>query len=350
MTKTQKWGLGLGLVFLFLIAIRIALPYAICALINHQLKKAEEYTGHVQDVSLQILRGGMSVEGIHFQLMSDEMQPIPSMDIQKIDMHVEGRALLKGQLRMRVVLYAPQVNFIQTQKLPPTVEGKPTEIWQGLRSVILPIPIEEVVVHQGSVHYVDRTVPNPYDIYAEHIEASLTGVQQEPTKNNPLPAQLLVQGQTVGDGQMDIHLAFNPYARLPTFKLEAQEEHLKLNQINPILAPYTDLRITQGQFDLYVEASAKNGAITGYAKPFLQNVKTTVPEHKKPNPFKRMYKSIVNWLSDVLSNNQTQKVATKAEFEGHINDPSTSLWSTIIELLRNAFIRALLPGLEHSHQ
>ncbi|MEI9806980.1 MAG: hypothetical protein WDO16_03345 [Bacteroidota bacterium] len=50
----------------------------------------------------------------------------------------------------------------------------------------------------------------------------------------------------------------------------------------------------------------------------------------------------------MLTNHKKDQLATKAEFEGSLDNPDISIWVIIGQLLRNAFIQALYPSLENS--
>jgi len=48
----------------------------------------------------------------------------------------------------------------------------------------------------------------------------------------------------------------------------------------------------------------------------------------------------------VLTNRPKEQVATITDLSGPIENPNTSTWDVIVGLVRNAFIKAILPGLE----
>ena len=51
-------------------------------------------------------------------------------------------------------------------------------------------------------------------------------------------------------------------------------------------------------------------------------------------------------MSKILKNPPREEVATKVDVEGRLDQPQTSTLQAIANLLRNAFIKAILPGLE----
>jgi len=68
----------------------------------------------------------------------------------------------------------------------------------------------------------------------------------------------------------------------------------------------------------------------------------------KDQPLKFIWESLIELVGWVLNNKEKDQIATKASFEGSIKNPDVDIWSTIGQLLRNAFIQALYPSLENS--
>jgi len=49
-----------------------------------------------------------------------------------------------------------------------------------------------------------------------------------------------------------------------------------------------------------------------------------------------------------LLENRNDATATRAKVEGRSDAPDVSTWEVIVNLVRNAFFKAILPGLEHA--
>jgi hypothetical protein len=63
-----------------------------------------------------------------------------------------------------------------------------------------------------------------------------------------------------------------------------------------------------------------------------------------------MYEAAVGAASTVLTNRPRDEVATITDLSGPVESPSTSTWDMVIGLLRNAFVKAIMPGLEPKRQ
>ena len=55
-------------------------------------------------------------------------------------------------------------------------------------------------------------------------------------------------------------------------------------------------------------------------------------------------------IANLLKNEASEKVATKADISGNLEDPDASTWQIIANLFRNAFFDVILPGFEETVQ
>ncbi len=347
MTKAQKWSTGLIIVIVgSLLCIRLIMPVVICHAINRELRANTAVTGTVGKVSLSIFFGEMRLDQVYLVSLS-HAQPKVSLTIREIATEFDWLALFTGHVGMHIVIKQPNVSLKKTQiESASETEPEPTEMWNTLRGLMLPLPITDVKVEDGAVHYSDETIPKPFDLYANQINADLSDLQKKADDKNALPSHLKITAHTLGDGAASLNLDFNLKAESPTFALTSQLEHLQLSPLNPLLASHTDLRVATGEFNLYLKANGKNGAIAGFAKPFFKDLKMTLPPNEKSNPLKKAYRGAVNWLAKTFENKETKNAATQIDFQGKIDDPNTSLWSVISRFVNNAFWKALVPGLQ----
>ena len=120
--------------------------------------------------------------------------------------------------------------------------------------------------------------------------------------------------------------------------------------LNDFLRAYANLDVERGRFSCYFEAAAAEGRITGYAKPFFEDLKVLDADEVKgvgdlPHA---AWEAAAGAVAKLLKNPETEKVATRIPIEGRVDSTKTSLWVAVGTLLRNAFLRALQPGIEGS--
>jgi len=93
----------------------------------------------------------------------------------------------------------------------------------------------------------------------------------------------------------------------------------------------------------------RDGQVHGYVKPLLSDLDVYDGEQDKDdNPLQKLYEAIVGGASKLLENRPRAEVATKTDLSGPVENPEASTLEVIVGLLRNAFFRAILPGLEKS--
>jgi hypothetical protein len=64
------------------------------------------------------------------------------------------------------------------------------------------------------------------------------------------------------------------------------------------------------------------------------------------NVFRQTYEGLVGGVAGLLENVPRDEVATRTEISGPASNPRTSTWQTVINLVQNAFFKAILFGFE----
>lgn len=62
--------------------------------------------------------------------------------------------------------------------------------------------------------------------------------------------------------------------------------------------------------------------------------------------FHKLYVGTVKVVAELLKNRPRQQVATETDISGPVNNPHTSIMQIVVNLIRNAFFQAILPGFE----
>jgi hypothetical protein len=57
---------------------------------------------------------------------------------------------------------------------------------------------------------------------------------------------------------------------------------------------------------------------------------------------------LIGGATRLFKNSSTQQVATEVNLEGKLTRPDVSTWQAIVEVLRNGFIQAILPGFDRA--
>lgn len=87
-----------------------------------------------------------------------------------------------------------------------------------------------------------------------------------------------------------------------------------------------------------------DGEFEGYVKPMMIDMKVLDMEkdaEDKDNLFQMIWEGIAELTSKVLENPPEDQVASRVPITGNIGNVETDVWTTIITILRNAYIEAL---------
>ena len=110
---------------------------------------------------------------------------------------------------------------------------------------------------------------------------------------------------------------------------------------------YGNFDIKAGLFSLYSELTVKDNRVDGYVKPLFKDMEVYDKRNRREkNLFHKLYVGLVAGATKLLENKPREEVATKADISGSLEKPNTDTWQVLLNLLQNAFVRAILPGFE----
>nr|MBA3709653.1 DUF748 domain-containing protein [Planctomycetota bacterium] len=162
-------------------------------------------------------------------------------------------------------------------------------------------------------------------------------------------------GETVGGGRLSLEGDVDPFAKDPTFTLRLALEHVDLPTINELTKAYANVDIERGTLDLYADLAAHDGNISGYVKPIFHSldVLSFKNDMEKGKALHVFWEAIVGATGKIMQNHSKDQLATEIPVSGKIDSPDTHLTVVIGGVLKNAFVRALMPGFHSdkaSHQ
>ena len=151
----------------------------------------------------------------------------------------------------------------------------------------------------------------------------------------------------MGTGPTVASVSFRPAQAGSDLDLQLRVEDSQLTGLNDLLRAYGNFDVAAGSFSMVTELHIKNGAISGYIKPFFKDVKVyDSVKDKKKGVLHQMYEILVGGVAGVLENRSRQEVATRVVVKGAVGSPETSSWQIVGQFLKNAFFKALLPSFD----
>lgn len=332
---------------ILLIGFRIYLPTLVLNYVNKSLSNIPDYKGQVEDVDIHLWRGAYQIDNIEL-VKTEGNVPVPFFFARRIDFSLDWHSLFRGNIVGEIAIIEPQLNFVKGPTKPESQIGVEKE-WREVVKDLMRIDINRFEVIDGEVHYFDFSSNPKVDVFINNIEIIAENLMNRSNEDELLPSSLDASGNSLG-GKMEIHIDMDPLNKIPTFDLSARVDNLDLVKLNDFLKAYGNFDVEKGTFSLYAEAAAKDGKFTGYTKPFFKDLEIFQlnKDKKEGNLLQTLWEALAGGTSEVVENQKKEQIATKVPLSGNFDDPNVDLWATIGTLMRNAFIRALLPTLDYT--
>ena len=204
--------------------------------------------------------------------------------------------------------------------------------------------IAHVRVSQSEVGVINKAAAKPFRVFFTDVDLNVDNVTNQRAEGI---GKIHLTGKFMGSGRTAATMGYQPSPKGPDFDLVLKLEDTDMTTMNPLLQEYGKFDVVRGQFSLYSEMHGKGGQVTGYVKPLFKDVKAYDPDKDRDKSFgQKLWAHLVDVASKLLKNVPNREVATKVDVAGRLDQPQTSTLQAVGNLLRNAFIKAILPGLE----
>jgi hypothetical protein len=339
-----RWFWALIAAAVLLIAARAVLPIFVERVVNDKLDELEGYSGRIEDVDLALIRGAYVIEGVRIVKTGGRI-PVPFFAAREIDISVEWSALFDGDIVAEIELYGPRLNFVKgpTKR---TSQTEPADNWTETVRDLAPFKINRFAIYNGQVHYRDFHSEPRVDVYLQGIRATARNLTNAEDLSGSLVATFDAHARAMGSGDLDLKGKYNPYAKQPTFEIDAKLDRLKLAQVNTFLKAYGNVDAERGTLSIDTEFAASRGRFKGYVKPFIDDLQVLRWDQEEEGFFGKLWEGVVEVAGEILEDHDKDRIATRIPFSGSVEGPEADVWSTIGGLLKNAFIESLRRGLE----
>lgn len=348
-TKKKRFWIAMVIILSVLLLFRLFLPYIVLRYVNNKLSNLEQYTGHVEDIDIALIRGAYIINDMRIEKIDDKKgnkkDTIPFFTTPKMDLSVEWRALFKGRVVGEIYVEDPRLNFVKGKHKDEDIKADTADFSQLIKD-LMPLKVNHFEIHRGQIHYIDKNTSPIIDIALKDVMVKANNISNVNDSAKLLPAHLVASGNAY-NGKFNMNVNFDVLKKAPTFDLNARLQNLDLVKMNDFLKAYGNFEVKEGRFGLYTEFAAKNGEFGGYVKPLIKDMKVEIWK-KDQDLQQRIWNIIVANVSKLLENKNTDQLATKVSINGRFDDPNINLWKAVSYLLRNAFVQALKPSIDNS--
>lgn len=342
--KAKLLRIGIA-VLVIIIALRLILPYWVLDFVNKRLATIRGYYGHVDDIDISLYRGAYQVDGIYINKMDTvSKEQTPFFAAPLVDISIEWKSLFKGRIVSEMDFYSPTLRFTEDKAEPEQLE-KDTNDFRRMLKTFTPYKVNRFEVFDGKIQYVDNTVKPVVDIELDnaHILArNLSNVDD----TTLLPATVKATADVYG-GSLNFNMRINALAEHPTYDMNAEIKGANLVRLNDFFKAYADFDVNKGTFGMYMEMAAKDKKFIGYVKPLITGLDVVGPEDRKDSILRKLWEGLVGIAGDILSNPETDKIATKIPIAGEYGERTVGVWYAVLAALRNGFIQAIYPALDY---
>ncbi len=345
-SKKKKKGLKIFIaILLVLIAIRIALPYVVLHYGNKALAEMDGYYGHMEDVDLALYRGAYKVKKMYLNKVDSVTgEQTEFVKVELTDLSIEWAALFQGSIVGEVRIENPEISFTK-EKVEPKQIIKDSNDFRRVLKKAMPLDVNKLTIHSGKIRYIDKTSDPNVDISLTEIELLAKNLTNSSRQTETLPSPITMTANLY-KGKLSLDMGIDLLEENPTFDLTTELNNTDLTELNDFFKVYGKFDVNKGEFGLYTEFAAKDGNFKGYVKPVLKDLDVLGKEDSEDGLLRKTWEGIVGTAGDIFKNQKQDQVATKVPIEGSFNNPDILTLEAIWNVLKNAFIKALMPAVD----
>lgn len=333
-------------IVLTLIVIRMILPSVVLHFANKALSEMDGYYGHIDDVDIRLFRGAYIINDIYLNKVdSVSGKQTPFFKAEIIDLSVEWGSIFDGALVGELTFESPELIFTKEVVELNDLQDDSSD-FKSLLKDFMPLKVNRFEVHKGIVRYIDSTAKPQLNILLTDLHVLAFNLTNVTDSEIELPATVTATAN-VYEGKLDMSMKLNALAEEPTFDLNMELKKTNLVLLNDFFKAYGKFDVNSGVFGLYTEMAAKDGKFIGYVKPIIQNLDVVGPEDRKDSFLSKLWESAVGVTGAVFKNQKKDQFATKVTIEGSFVNPEIKTMDAIWQVLRNAFVQALVPQVDN---
>lgn len=353
----SKVFIAVCILLALLVALRMLAPTIVKNIVNQSLDNAPGIAGSIQDIDLHLYRGAYQIEGIELRTVKNNIEH-PFVTISELDISIFWTKLIRGKVVTELVFKQPSFTFADTKeeqtKKYEAAANKST--WLGISEQLVPFDIDRLEVIDGHFTFEGKsnTLNQKGAFQVSDINGVVVGItspSQYDTENNKSKnttstrGTLTGYGMVYGESKVTAEGSFDPFSKKPMFDVDAHIDDIQAKHLDALIKIYTPFDVEAGSFMAATELKADMGELTGYLKVGADELdvfswKQDI-EIDGDNPFEALADALIGGIANILSNRETDLVATKIPIEGSLNNPETSVIESFLSLLNNAFIDAI---------
>jgi membrane protein len=198
--------------------------------------------------------------------------------------------------------------------------------------------ISSAAIVDGKVRLRGLAGPTGENIEARQINIRLKNLTNSPQGGAGAMASASSVADVMSGGKLECNARGFPLATSPTFNLDFQTRNIDLPELRSLIEKTTNVTVEEGTLDLYAEAVSADGNIRGYINPVFDHLE--LGESRDRSVVGKIKNGLTRMLVSLLKNRRRDRIATRLDFDGPVEDPQGRLLGAVGGLFRNAFMAA----------
>ena len=196
----------------------------------------------------------------------------------------------------------------------------------------------------ANVSFVNKDAAPNYRVFLANTNLSIENFSNQKSEGY---GHAHLTGRFMGSGQTLVDLVMRAENNGPDLTLNAKIENTDVRAMNDVLRAHAKVDAASGVLSVYSEINVKNGRVQGYVKPLFKDLNIYDKEQDEDKKLSaKLKEKAADLVAKVFKNRKTEDVATVGKVEGPLQNPKASTWEVLVNLVRNAFFQAIVPGFE----
>ncbi len=239
-------------------------------------------------------------------------------------------------------IHSPATQKQEAQRVKDT--GKQVEKQNNRPSV--DIAVREFDLNHSNFSYTDQTANPNYKLFINDTDLTLKNLSNHQQQG---PADVSLHGKFMGSGDTTVSGTFLASRFGPAFDLKLALVNTDLPSLNDLLQSFGSFDVAAGKLSVYSQVAVKDGKIDGYVKPMFADLEVYNYQKDKNTPIMHQAKELViGGTARLFKSHRTKQVATDVDLKGNLTSPNVDTWQALGQVLRNAFIEAIIPGFDRA--
>lgn len=332
--KKKRYTLPL-IIVIVLVAARLYLPTYVKHEVNMVLAEIPGYYGEVEDIDISLIRGAYVINNLYLNKVNAKTQ-VPFLNFPKTDISIEWKSIFKGKIVSEIIMTSPELIYVFEDQQT-SGETPDQKDWTNALTDLVPIDINHFEIHDGKIGFVELQANPNIDLHFNQLQLTADNLRNVTSKNRTLPSPFHATAVSVGNGTMTLNGDINLIKTIPDMNLEFSLEKANVIALNDFTRHYAGIDFKSGTFELFSEIAIADGYLKGYMKPLITDSKLI---SKEDGFLGVLWEGFVGFFKFILKNQKTDALATKIPIEGDLNNVEVGTWTTVANIIGNAWIKA----------